>query len=281
MTSAPDPSAIHRRAAEGRAARPPGRLGVRADGARAGQPLPRRGRADRRGGARRRSTSSPTSRTSSRSTSRSTRWSVRARTSRRSWSASPPTWRASRSGTPRSPRRRTATCWSTSRPRTSPPRTPRGRRTGARRARRRARVDLRHPRRARPALGPAHDRLGRAIRARRAAWDSGSAGRRSGSTARSSPTCSRGLGRSGWRSVPHAGETTGPATVWAALRAARADRIGHGIASVARPRAGGLPGRARHPARGVPDVEPPHPSGGADRGPPVPRAARRRRHGRR
>ncbi|MET0832148.1 MAG: adenosine deaminase [Acidimicrobiia bacterium] len=36
----------------------------------------------------------------------------------------------------------------------------------------------------------------------------------------------------GLGSVPHAGETTGPATVWDALRHLGADRIGHGIASV-------------------------------------------------
>ena len=33
----------------------------------------------------------------------------------------------------------------------------------------------------------------------------------------------------GLHSVPHAGETTGPETVWEAVSALRADRIGHGI----------------------------------------------------
>jgi len=36
----------------------------------------------------------------------------------------------------------------------------------------------------------------------------------------------------GLHSVPHAGETTGPETIWAALRHLHAERIGHGIAAV-------------------------------------------------
>lgn len=39
----------------------------------------------------------------------------------------------------------------------------------------------------------------------------------------------------GLRSLPHAGETTGPETVWSALRDLNADRIGHGIAAVQDP----------------------------------------------
>ncbi|MCF3962322.1 adenosine deaminase [Streptomyces fuscigenes] len=39
----------------------------------------------------------------------------------------------------------------------------------------------------------------------------------------------------GLHSVPHAGETTGPGTVWDALRDLRAERIGHGTSSVQDP----------------------------------------------
>lgn len=40
----------------------------------------------------------------------------------------------------------------------------------------------------------------------------------------------------GLHSAPHAGETTGPATVWSALRDLHAERIGHGTRSVEDPR---------------------------------------------
>jgi aminodeoxyfutalosine deaminase len=40
----------------------------------------------------------------------------------------------------------------------------------------------------------------------------------------------------GLHSVPHAGETTGPDTIWAALRALKAERIGHGTSCLTDPR---------------------------------------------
>jgi aminodeoxyfutalosine deaminase len=39
----------------------------------------------------------------------------------------------------------------------------------------------------------------------------------------------------GYRAVIHAGESTGPATIWSALRDLKADRFGHGITAVADP----------------------------------------------
>ena len=39
----------------------------------------------------------------------------------------------------------------------------------------------------------------------------------------------------GYRAAIHAGESTGPATIWSALRDLRADRIGHGITAIADP----------------------------------------------
>jgi aminodeoxyfutalosine deaminase len=40
---------------------------------------------------------------------------------------------------------------------------------------------------------------------------------------------------SGLHSIPHAGETAGPASVWGALKALKAERIGHGVRSIEDP----------------------------------------------
>ena len=84
--------------------------------------------------------------------------------------------------------------------------------------------------------------------------------------------------RAGLHSVPHAGETTGPETIWDAATTARrrADRTRH--LGCRRPEAARPPGRDGHPARGVPLVEHRHPGGGQPRGAPDHGVPRRRRH---
>ena len=63
----------------------------------------------------------------------------------------------------------------------------------------------------------------------------------------------------GLRSVPHAGETTGPETVWDAVRLLGAERIGHGTSSAADPALLRAPRGGRHRAGGLPDVQHRHP----------------------
>ena len=65
----------------------------------------------------------------------------------------------------------------------------------------------------------------------------------------------------GLRSVPHAGETTGPETSGTPLRLLGAERIGHGTLGRPGPGAAGPPRGGRHPAGGLPDVQHRHPCG--------------------
>ena len=83
----------------------------------------------------------------------------------------------------------------------------------------------------------------------------------------------------GLHSVPHAGETTGPETVWDAVRLLGAERIGHGISAAQDPRPAGPPRGRGDPARGVPVLQRRDPRGGAPRGPPAPGDRRRGRPG--
>jgi hypothetical protein len=81
----------------------------------------------------------------------------------------------------------------------------------------------------------------------------------------------------GLRCVPHAGETLGPASVWGAVEALHADRIGHGVRADRGP---GAADRAARPPDSAGDSTRPATSGcmsmTALRGPPLPAS---RRHG--
>ena len=130
-----------------------------------------------------------------------------------------------------------------------PRRSARRSRTPAARAERDFGIDaalvLRHPRRGRRRRPPtltlevaARAAAGRAgqLRARRA--------RDRRAARRSSSRTSTGPRAAGLHSVPHAGESTGPETVWDALDHLGAERIGHGIAAAQRPAAAASTWRA-------------------------------------
>ena len=80
----------------------------------------------------------------------------------------------------------------------------------------------------------------------------------------------------GLHSVPHAGETTGPQTIWDAVRVLGAERIGHGTSTMQDPELVEYLRRAPDPAGGQPDVEHRHPRGRVVRRPPAARDGRRR-----
>ena len=97
-----------------------------------------------------------------------------------------------------------------------------------------------------------------------------------GAAGRSSSRTSTAARAAGLRSVPHAGETTGPETVWdvgppARRGADRPRRLGR-----AGPRAARAPRRHRRRAGGLPDVQHRHPRGRPHRGPPAAHLRRRR-----
>ena len=73
----------------------------------------------------------------------------------------------------------------------------------------------------------------------------------------------------GLHSVPHAGETTGPQTVWDALRDLGAERIGHGTSSAQDPALLAYLAEHRIAARGLPVLQHRHPRRRRARGPPA------------
>ena len=80
----------------------------------------------------------------------------------------------------------------------------------------------------------------------------------------------------GLHSVPHAGETTGPETIWDALRLLGAERIGHGTSAAQDPDAARPPRGDRRTARGLPVVQHRHPRGRDAGRAPDPGVPRRR-----
>ena len=80
----------------------------------------------------------------------------------------------------------------------------------------------------------------------------------------------------GLHSVPHAGETTGPETIWAALRDLGAERIGHGISAAQDPELMAYLAEHADPAGGLPDLERADPGGRLARRAPAARAGRGR-----
>ena len=98
-----------------------------------------------------------------------------------------------------------------------------------------AALDLRHPGGERPAGGRRHAGVRARPPRRRAGRASASADRRSACRGAQFQPHFDAARAAGLHSVPHAGETTGPETVWDALRLLGAERIGHGTSAAQDP----------------------------------------------
>ena len=99
----------------------------------------------------------------------------------------------------------------------------------------RAALDLRHPGRVRAARGRGHAGSTPCDHAPDALIGFGLGGPEVGVARPQFKPTSTQARAAGLHSVPHAGETTGPQTVWDALRDLGAERIGHGTSSVQDP----------------------------------------------
>ena len=121
-----------------------------------------------------------------------------------------------------------------------------------------------------PGCRPPRRRCGSRSTTRPTAWSaSASAARRWASTGHSSSPIFDAARAAGLHSVPHAGETTGPETIWTSLRDLGAERIGHGTSAAQDPALLAHLAAEGIAARGVPVVERGHPRGAVARRAPA------------